>query len=250
MSASIHEIAPDLYRISVYFSQYNLGFNHFLVRDDAPLLFHTGFRVIFPELREAVAKVVDPSSIRYISYGHFEPDECGSLNEWLAIAPQAETVVGTVGTLVTAGNYADRPPKLLQPGETFSTGKYRFRYIDTPHLPHGWDAGVLFEETKKTLLCSDLFTHHGEVEPITTSDIVGRARQALIDGQQTPLAEVTPYTTRTGKLLTSLADLKPARLATMHGSSFEGNCASALLDLEKALREVFGQEVDRAVTAA
>lgn len=242
MAASIHEIAPDLYRINIYFSQFNLGFNHFLIRDDEPLLFHAGFRAVFPELREAVGKLIEPQSLRYISYGHFEPDECGALNEWLAIAPQADTVVSTVGSMVTTGNYADRPCRMLQPLETFSTGSYRFRYINTPHLPHGWDAGVLYEETQKTLLCSDLFTHHGDVEPITSSEIVSRARQALIDGELTPLADVTPYSPRTGRLLAGLAQLKPARLATMHGSSFEGDCGTALLDLDKVLREVLGTE--------
>jgi flavorubredoxin len=238
MAATIHEIAPDLYRINVYFSQFNLGFNHFLVKDDEPLLFHTGFRAIFPEVHEAVDRLIDPARLRHISFGHFEPDECGALNEWLAAAPGAETLVSTVGSIVTAGNFADRPPRALEPAQTLSTGKYRFRYIDTPHLPHGWDAGVLFEETQRTLLCSDLFTHNGDVEPMTRRDIVARARQALIDGQLSPLADVTPYTKRTGPLLAALADLNPARLATMHGSSFEGDCASALRDLDTVYREV------------
>ncbi len=242
MSATIHEVAPDLYRINIYFSQFNLGFNHFLVKDEEPLLFHTGFRATFAELREAVGRIIDPARLRHISFGHFEPDECGALNEWLAVAPHAETIVSTVGAIVTAGNFADRPPRSLQPSETVSTGKYQFRYINTPHLPHGWDAGVLFEESQRTLLCSDLFTHNGDVEPITGSDIVGRARQALIDGELTPLAQVTPYTARTNRMLSSLAALKPARLATMHGSSFEGDCASALLGLDAAYHEVLGAD--------
>ncbi|MDT8067815.1 MAG: MBL fold metallo-hydrolase [Terriglobia bacterium] len=242
MSASIHEIAPDLYRINIFFSQFNLGFNHFLVKDEEPLLFHTGFRATFPEVREAVDRLIEPGRLRYISFGHFEPDECGALNEWLAAAPRAETIVSTVGSIVTTGNFADRPPRALQVNESFSTGKYRFRYINTPHLPHGWDAGVLFEETRKTLLCSDLFTHNGDVEPITGSDITGRARQALLDGQLSPLADVTPYTSQTGRLLSALAALQPARLATMHGSSFEGDCSAALLDLSTVFREVLSDD--------
>lgn len=250
MSTSIHEIAPDLYRITIYVPEFNLEFCHFLVKDEEPLLFHTGFRRFFPELRAAVGRLIDPAKLRYISFGHFEPDECGALNEWLAIAPQAETIVSTVGSIVTVGNFADRPPKMMDK-QSFGTGKYRFRFINTPHLPHGWDAGVLFEETRRTLLCSDLFTHGGVSDPITRDDIVGRARQALIDGEMTPLAAVTPYTHNTGRLLQGLADLNPATLAIMHGSSFTGNCSQALLDLGTAFREVLGpKDADEALPAS
>lgn len=238
--ARVDEIAPDVFRISVFVAPANLQFNHFLVRDDEPLLFHTGLRGMFPEVREAVARLVDLKRLGHISFSHFESDECGSLNEWLAVAPQADVICSQVGGLVCVNDFIGRPARALAAGETFATGRYRFRFLHTPHLPHGWDAGVLFEETQKTLLCSDLFHQTGDVEPLTESDVVGRTREALRAYQAGILADYVPYTHLTGKNLARLAALAPRTLAIMHGSSFRGDGAAALRDLDGVLREVFG----------
>src|ERR1700688_4412836 len=144
--AEITEIAPDMFRISVYAPQLGLSFNHFLIRDDEPLLFHAGFRAMFEELREAVARLLDPAQIRHIGFSHFESDECGGLNHWLEIAPHATPVCGLIGAMVSVNDFAIRPARALTRDDTFSTGKYRYRFVPTPHVPHGWDAGVLFEE--------------------------------------------------------------------------------------------------------
>jgi flavorubredoxin len=239
--AVITEIAPDVYRISIFGQFANSQFNHFLIKDDEPLLFHTGLRRMHAEIREAVSKLIDLSELRHISFSHFESDECGSLNEWLAAAPKADVVCSQVGGLVCVNDFIGKEARTLADGETFATGKYRFRYCRTPHLPHGWDAGVLFEETQKTLLCSDLFHQHGEVEPITSADIVGRTHEAMKKYQSGILAEYVPYTPITEQNLKKLADLKPKTLAVMHGSSYTGDCARALDDLNVVLRETFGR---------
>jgi flavorubredoxin len=236
------EIAPNIYRISVFAQWANLQFNHFLVNDDEPLLFHTGLRGMHAELREAVSKLIKLSELRHISFSHFESDECGSLNEWLAAAPNADVICSQVGALVCVNDFIGREARALADGGTFATGKYRFRYCQTPHLPHGWDAGVLFEETQKTLLCSDLFHQTGDVEPITSTDVVGRSHQAMKEYQAGILADYVPYTPLTAQNLKKLGDLKPKTLAIMHGSSFTGDCVRALDDLNVALREVFGRQ--------
>jgi flavorubredoxin len=236
------EIAPNIYRISIFAQWGNFQFNHFLVKDEEPLLFHTGLRGFHAEIREAVSKLINLSELRHISFSHFESDECGSLNEWLAAAPKADVICSQVGALVNMNDFIGREARGLPDGGTFATGKYRFRYCQTPHLPHGWDAGVLFEETERTLLCSDLFHHMGDVEPLTTADVVGRSRQAMKEFQAGILAEYVPYTPLTAQNLKKLADLKPKTLAIMHGSSFTGDCAQALDDLNVMFREVFGRQ--------
>ncbi|GMU83422.1 MAG: hypothetical protein AMXMBFR47_32920 [Planctomycetota bacterium] len=238
--ASITEIAPGVHRISILFREINLQFNHFLVVDDEPLLYHTGMRRMFPEVLEAVKRVIDPATLRWIGFSHFEVDECGSLNDWLRLAPHAQAVSGIVGSLVNLTDFADRPPRALNSDETFTTGRCRFRYRPTPHLPHGWDAGVLYEETQRILFCSDLFTHNGDVEPLTESDILGRAHQSLIDFQAGPLMDYMPYSPNTRPLLEGLAALRPRTLATMHGSSFTGDCAKALIELDGVMKETLG----------
>ncbi|MBI3847829.1 MAG: MBL fold metallo-hydrolase [Planctomycetes bacterium] len=245
MSANVTEIARDVYRVSVYVPQFDLEFNHFVVKDDEPLLYHTGMRSLFPELREAVAKIVDPARIRWIGFSHFEVDECGALNDWLAIAPKAQPTCGVIGAVVNLGDFAIRPPRGLEKGETFSTGHYRFRYQPTPHLPHGWDAGVLFEETQRTLFCSDLFHHTGRREPITESDVASRSREAMVAMQASPLMDYLPFTPKTVRLLNELADLQPKTLAIMHGSSFVGDGAKALRDLAPAIVDTFGKDDGR-----
>ncbi len=239
--AKTTEIAPNFYRISIYHPGADLQFNHFLVKDDEPLLFHAGLRGMHAEIREAVSTLIDLAELRHISFSHFESDECGSLNDWLAAAPGADVICGQVGALVCVNDFIGREARALADGETFTTGKYRFRYCRTPHLPHGWDAGVLFEETERTLLCSDLFHQNGDVEPLTSDDVVGCCNQAMKAYQAGVLAEYVPYTPITQQNLKKLADLKPKTLAIMHGSSFTGDCAQALGDLDVTYREVFGR---------
>jgi len=240
--AGIAEIAPDVYRISIYAPWGDLQFNHFLIKDQEPLLFHTGLRGMFAEVREAVSKLIRLTELRHISFSHFESDECGSLNEWLAVAPGTDVVCSQVGALVCVNDFIGSEARPLADGETFSTGKYRFRYCQTPHLPHGWDAGLLFEETHKTLLCSDLFHQTGDLEPLTESDVVGRSQEAMRVYQAGILADYVPYSRATSRNLHKLASLKPATLAIMHGSSFKGDCARALTELDQAFEQVFGSQ--------
>ena len=239
MTPRIDEVAPDLYRISVYVPQFDLQFNHFLVRDDEPLLFHTGMRGMFPAVREAVAALIPPESLRWISWSHFEVDECGALNAWLAIAPKALPVCGELGAMINIGDFSNRPPRALKPEEILETGRHRFRFVPTPHLPHGWDAGVLFEEADKVLLCSDLLHQIGDVEPVTTTDITDRYRHALQTYQASPvLMDYVPYTDNTRRQLERLASLKPRTLAAMHGSTFVGDGAALLTASIDVIREV------------
>ncbi|MEW5977335.1 MAG: MBL fold metallo-hydrolase [Acidobacteriota bacterium] len=238
--AKVDEIAPDIFRISVLAPQFNLQFNHFLIRDNEPLLFHAGYKGMFQEVQEAVGRLLHPGSLRWVGFSHFESDECGALNHWLEKAPAAEAACSVVGAMVSVNDFAIRPARGLSPGEVLSTGKYRFRFCSTAHLPHGWDAGVFFEETQGTLFCSDLFFHTGDVEALTRKDIVGRAKTALEDLENGPLAGSVPYTPLTDHIFASLAELKPRTLATMHGSSFAGDGEQALRDLNRVLKEMFG----------
>ena len=240
----VDEVGPDLYRISVFASEFQLQFNHFLVKDDKPLLFHAGLNAMFDDVREGVSQIIDPAELRWISFSHFESDECGALNRWLELAPNAETACSLLGALVSVNDFATKPARGLEDGDVLATGKYRFQLVRTPHLPHGWDAAVLFEQTAKTLLCSDLFHQVGDVEPLTGSDVVGRSREAMESYQAGPLADYAPYTHYTATLFDKLAALAPQRLAIMHGSSFEGDGTRALADLGVVFREVFGSKAE------
>ena len=183
--AHVTEIAPDLFRISTFIPEGNLQFNQFLVRDEQPLLFHTGMKALFPAVRDAVATLLPPESIRWISFSHFEADECGALAQWQTLAPAATAVCTFVAKLVSVDDVvALRPAVALADGARFCTGKYQFRFLQTPHVPHCWEASLLFEETQGTLLCSDLFHQSGDVEPSTTADVVGRFEQTLVEYQQ------------------------------------------------------------------
>jgi flavorubredoxin len=237
--ATIAEVAPDVFRICVYEPGLDMQFNHFLVRDDAPLLFHTGYRRAFPALREAVGKLIDPTALRYVAWSHFESDECGALNDWLRVAPHAEPVCGFVGKVVNVDDFAIRPARGMTKDDVIDTGRRRFRYITSPHLPHGWDAGVMFEEADRTLFCSDLFHHFGDVPAVTDRDVVGRVRDAMHKMQSGPLAGYMPYTCHTEPLLRGLAELRPRTLAVMHGSSYTGDGAKALCDLAGLVRDAF-----------
>jgi flavorubredoxin len=239
MNPRIDEVSADLYRISVYVPELDLQFNHFLIRDEEPLLFHTGMRGMFPAVREAVAALIDPASLRWISWSHFEVDECGALNEWLAIAPRAVPVCGELGAMVNIADFANRPARALKPDDILETGRHKFRFIPTPHLPHGWDAGMLFEETDRVLLCSDLLHQIGDVEPTTTADITGRYRHALETYQASPvLMDYVPYTDTTKRQLARLASLEPRTLAAMHGSTFVGDGAALLTESADVIRAV------------
>ncbi len=237
---NVAEVAENVYRISIYVPEINLQFNHFLVKDDEPLLFHTGLRAMFPLVREAVARIVDPATLRYIGFSHFESDECGALNHWLEIAPHAEPVCGLVGALVSVNDYSARPARPLTRDDTLNTGKYRFRFLPTPHVPHGWDAGVMFEETQRTLFCSDLFHQWGDREALSTESIIDRCRDALVEAEAGPFANYVPYTHHTGRVLEELAQCQPRTLAAMHGSSFMGDGSQALRDLANVMADVLG----------
>lgn len=236
---TINEIAPDLFRLSLYVPDFDMQFNHFLVRDEEPLLFHAGLKSMFPALREGVAKLIDPAKLRHIAWSHFESDECGALNDWLQLAPRAQPVCTLVGKLVSVDDFSIRPAFGMTPDDVLKTGKYRYRFYRSPHIPHGWDAGVLFEETRKTLFCSDLFHHFGNVAAVTTSDLIAPTQKAMQQMQQGPLAGYMPYTRQTEGVLRSLADLKPEMLAVMHGASFRGPCGRLLTDLAGVIKGEF-----------
>jgi flavorubredoxin len=233
-------MAPFLAAIDTYVPEFDLQFNQFLVKDDEPLLYHTGMRAMFPLLLETVGEILEPSSIRWIGFSHFEADECGALNNWLEVAPMAQAVCTFVGAMVSVNDFASRPAHIVKSADVLTTGKYRYRLVHTPHLPHGWDAGMLFEETQRTMFCSDLFHQGGDVEPSTELDLIGRFRETLMQYQAGPLANYIPYTPNTECLLAKLAALKPKTLAAMHGSSFVGDGEKALLDLGPVLKELLG----------
>jgi flavorubredoxin len=236
---TVDEIAPDLFRLSIYVPSIDMQFNHFLLRDEEPLLFHAGLKALFPALREGVASLIDPTKLRHVAWSHFESDECGALNDWLQLAPQAQPVCTFVGKLVSVDDFSIRPACGLTANDVLSTGKYRYRFYPSPHIPHGWDAGVLFEETRKTLFCSDLFHHFGNVAAVTSSDLIEPTRKAMQQMQQGPLAGYMPYTRQTDGVLRSLAGLHPETLAVMHGSSYIGQGSRLLIDLAGVVKETF-----------
>lgn len=239
--STVSEIVPDVYRISTFVSQANLQFNQFLVRDDEPLLFHTGMKSLFPAVCEAVGQVIDPRTIRWIAFSHFEADECGALDQWQNLAPDATALCSFVAKSVSVDDVvAARPARALADGETLTTGQHRFQFLQTPQVPHAWDAGLLFERTERLLLCSDLFHQNGDVEPVTESDVVGRFKDMLVEYQQGPFAHYLPYASHTERTLDRLAGLEPKVLATMHGSTYIGDGAKALGDLGKAMKEILG----------
>lgn len=240
MATTVTEIAPDVFRISTFHPHYGIQFNQFLIRDEEPFLMHTGFRKMFAATLEGVRSVLDPASLRWIGFSHFEPDECGALNEWLRIAPRAQAVSSVVGSAVMLDDFADRPARPLADEEVLVLGRRRLRFLSTPHVPHAWDAGVFFEETDRTLLCSDLFFHGGDPEPLTESDIVARARAAILQGLAGPMPKDMPFTPYTESTLARLAALGPSTLAVMHGSSFRGDGRTALLELSAVIKELLG----------
>jgi flavorubredoxin len=239
METRVAEIASGIYRLSTAVAEIappaGFTFNQFLILGDEPLLFHTGLRRMFGLNRDALARIIAPERLRWIAYGHYEADECGAMNEWLAAAPQATAAQGATGCLVSLNDFADRPPRILKDGEVIDLGGRRVRFIDRPHTPHGWDAGVLYEETTGTLLCGDLFTQLGDGPALTSGDIVGPA----IRGEDVfRYASLNPGM---GATLRGLASLAPRTLALMHGPSFAGDGAAAL--------EALAEDYDRRVSA-
>lgn len=246
---STTEISQDVYRISVFVPEIDLEFSHFLVKDDEPLLFHAGLRGMFPILRDELSRIIDISKLRHIGFSHFESDECGGLNQWLEVAPAAQPVCGLVGALVSVNDFSIRPARVLTRDDVLSTGRYSFRFIPTPHVPHGWDAGVLLEESERTLFCSDLFHQWGHREPATADSIMERCKDALVQTEAGPFANYVPYTHHTGRVLESLAQYEPKTLAVMHGSTYYGNGAKALRELATVMRDVLGPKAEGETTS-
>ncbi len=226
METRVTEIAERIYRLSTFVPQIappaGFTFNQFLLEADDPLLFHCGPRAMFPSVSAAAARVVPLARLRWITFGHIEADECGSMNQWLAAAPRAEVAHGHVGCMVSLNDLADRPPRPLADGEVLDLGGRRVRHLDTPHVPHAWEARVLYEETTGTLLCGDLFTHVGDGPALSGEDIVGPAAAAE------NMFGFTSLTAGTGPTIRRLAALAPRTLALMHGSSFAGDGRVAL----------------------
>jgi flavorubredoxin len=229
METNLDEIADGIYRLSTYVPEVappaGFTFNQFLVVADEPLLFHTGPRGMFPLVAEAVARVVPVERLRWITFGHVESDECGAVNMWLAAAPSSTVAHGALGCDVSLNDLCDRPPRPLDDGEVIDLGGKRVRMLATPHVPHGWEAQVLYEETTGTLLCGDLLSHLGHGPALATGDVVEPALEAEAIFRSSSLA---PDTT---DVLRRLGDLAPTTLAIMHGSSFSGDGGKALYDL-------------------
>jgi len=238
METNVDEIAERIYRISTFVPEAGLVFNQFLIDADQPLLFHTGLRALFPLVAEATATVVPIERMRWITFGHYEADECGAMNQWLAAAPDAEIAHTAVGVMVSVADMADRPPRMLADGEVIDLGGKRVRHLTTPHVPHGWDAGLLYEETTGTLFAGDLFTAPGAWPATTEGDIVGPALEGEDAFGATCLTAVTAPTMR------RLADLEPRTLALMHGPTHTGGGARSLRDLADAYEARFLAEVD------
>jgi flavorubredoxin len=230
-NTTIDEINDGIFRISTWVpdvTPVGFTFNQFLVTGDEPLLFHTGPRGMFPLVAEAVAKVVPVESLRWISFGHVEADECGAMNIWLAAAPDSQITYGGLGCMVSLNDLCDRAPRPLADGEVLDIGGKRLRQIPTPHVPHGWEAQVLFEETTGTMLCGDLFTQVGAGPALTSDDIV---EPAVAAEQIFRASSMAPHTAAT---MRSLGDLDPTTLALMHGPSYSGDGKRALYDLAAA----------------
>jgi flavorubredoxin len=244
METVINEIADGIFRLSTFVPEIappqGFTFNQFLIRGEEPMLFHAGLRLMFPMIREAVSQLIKPEKLRWVAFGHVEADECGALNQWLATAPQAEAAHGHTACMVSLNDMADRPPRQLADGEVIDLGGKRVRYLDTPHIPHGWEAGVLYEENTKTLLCGDLFTQIGNGPALTESDIVGPAIAAE------DMFKYSSLNPGMGATIRKLAEFSPLTLAVMHGPSYTGDGAAAL----RALADSYDRRVIDSAYAA
>ncbi len=230
---NVHEVAEGIYRINTPVEIPGAGgfsFNQYLIVDDEPLLFHTGPRKMFPLVREAVATILPVDRLRHVSFSHVEADECGSLNEWLAIAPQAAPLCGSVAAMVSIDDLADRPPRALADQEAISLGSHTVRWLDAPHVPHAWECGFLFEEKTRTLLCGDLFTQGGNDGPAVTEADILDPSEAFRDQM-----DYFSHSKDASAILSKLAATQPMLLACMHGSAWRGNGADLLRALSDAI---------------
>ena len=230
---NVHEIADRIYRISTpidFPDGQGFSFNQYLVLDDEPLLFHTGPRRLFPVVREALATVMPVERLRHVGFSHTEADECGSLNDWLAAARMALPLCGQIAAMVSIGDLADRPPRALADGERLALGSRTVQWFDTPHVPHGWDCGLLMDTTTGTFFCGDLFTQpgHGE-QALTEADILGPS-----EAFRQPM-DYYAHTPQTLAILARLAEQKPRTLACMHGSAWRGDGGALLRHLAEAV---------------
>jgi len=231
---NVHEIAAGIYRINTPVALPGVpggfNFNQYLIVDEAPLLFHTGPRRLFPFVREAVSRVLSVERLRYVGFSHFEADECGALNDWLGVAPGANPLCGQIAAMVSANDVADRPAHALADGEVLNLGNHAVRWFDTPHVPHGWDCGLMMETSTRTLLCGDLFTQGGAGEtPLTESDILGPSEAFRV-----PM-DYFAHAPDTGRILEGLAAEMPTTLACMHGSAWRGDGAALIRALAASL---------------
>jgi glyoxylase-like metal-dependent hydrolase (beta-lactamase superfamily II) len=242
--SDVHEIADGIYRISNFDgNSAPVEFSQFLIKDEKPLLFHTGSKGLFPQTLEAVKQVVDPASLSYISWSHLESDECGALNEFLAAAPKAEPVHGQIGVMLSVQDFFDRPVRGLGDEEVLDLGRKKLRFLITPHVPHAWDAILVFEETTGTLFCSDLFTVFGKPPAVTESDVIEQSMTAL---KQLP--GYLPVGPHTGAVFDRLVALQPQVLAGHHSSAYTGDAVRALEDLRGELFKFAGLAVEEVAT--
>jgi flavorubredoxin len=231
---NVHEVAEGIFRISTPLSIVPGGFsfNQYLILDDEPLLFHTGPRKLFPLVREAVASLMPVERLRYVSFSHVESDECGSLNDWLAVAPQAVPVCGGIAAMVSIEDLADRSPRAMADGETLSLGSHEVQWLDAPHMPHAWECGFMMEQKTRTLLCGDLFTQPGTGEvALTESDILAPSEAFRRE------LDYFSHTKNARGMLERLAEASPTTLACMHGSAWRGDGAALLLELADSLEK-------------
>jgi flavorubredoxin len=226
METRVTEVADGVHQLTTVVPDLPVAFNQYLITGEEPTLFHTGMRFLFPVVSAAVSRVVPAESLRWVCFGHVEADESGSMNDWLAIARHATVVQSQIGCMVSLGDLADRPPRPLADGEHLDIGGHVLQWFDTPHVPHAWEAGVLYDSTTRTLFCGDLFTRFGEYEAITADDIVGPAVEAedIAPGS----LSLHPSSAAT---IRRLAELDVETLALMHGPAFTGDCRHALLEL-------------------
>ena len=225
METRIEEVGDGIYQLMTHIAEMNFAFNQYLIASDEPVLFHTGGRQLFPLVKDAIAKVLPPESLRWISFGHVESDECGSMNDWLGVAPNAQVGASATACMVSLNDLCDRPPAMWMNGADIETGGHTLAYYDTPHVPHGWEAGVLYDRTTKTLFCGDLFTQNGNYAATSDADIVEPAAAAE------DLYHAWALAPDSGDRVRALADLDVQALALMHGPVFTGDCKGALFGL-------------------
>jgi flavorubredoxin len=230
---NVHEIAAGIFRINTPIQipggpEFN--FNQYLIADDEPLLFHTGPKRMFPLVAEAIGAVLPLSSLRHVAFSHYEADECGSLNDFLAAAPQAQAVCGRIGAMVSVNDVAARPARALADGEVLAIGRHKLKWFDAPHVPHGWECGFMMETETRTLLCGDLFTQGGSgATPVTDADILEPSEAFRLQ------MDYYAHAPDTAATLERLAREAPRTLACMHGSAWRGDGAALLRALAQRL---------------